>query len=276
MTAPAPPGWLVKLTRAILVSLGLGVLFAFLGVYETSQFPFGVRIMFWSGLIGLGFASSAFISPWVFDGPLSGQPTALQLVVAAALIALPVTAGLLLIDAADGRMAAPRSWPVQYIYALTISLIMAVGGWVAERLTDQRAAPPPSPGLNAAQGDPAAADSGASDAASSPPSAAAVALSERLPVRLRTAAIHAVSAEDHYLRVHTSGGEELILLRLSDAIRELGGLDGLQVHRSWWVARQGVAEVKRDDGKLALKLKSGAEAPVSRTYARAVRDAGWV
>jgi transglutaminase-like putative cysteine protease len=36
-----------------------------------------------------------------------------------------------------------------------------------------------------------------------------------------------------------------------------------------------LADVVKGDGRLLLKLKSGAEAPVSRTYAKAVKDAGW-
>src|SRR5690606_15189181 len=59
----------------------------------------------------------------------------------------------------------------------------------------------------------------------------------RLPHRLKGAAIRAVEAEDHYLRVHTDQGSDLILMRLSDAVKELEGLDGAQTHRSWWVAR---------------------------------------
>jgi DNA-binding LytR/AlgR family response regulator len=85
-----------------------------------------------------------------------------------------------------------------------------------------------------------------------------------------------VSAEDHYLRVHTSLGETMVLMRLADAVRELASLEGLQTHRSWWVARQGLADASRGDGKVTLTLKSGAEAPVSRTYLRAVKDAGWL
>jgi len=57
--------------------------------------------------------------------------------------------------------------------------------------------------------------------------------------------------------VHTSKGQDLILLRLSDAIEELAGLEGEQVHRSWWVARDGVTEVERGDGRAVLTLKSG-------------------
>ena len=68
----------------------------------------------------------------------------------------------------------------------------------------------------------------------------------------------------------------MILMRLADAVRELAALDGQQTHRSWWVAKQGLADVAKGDGKVTLKLKSGAEVPVSRTYQKAVKDAGWL
>ena len=101
-------------------------------------------------------------------------------------------------------------------------------------------------------------------------------LLERLPFRLRDAELYAVEAEDHYLRVRTSKGSELILLRLSDAIAELEGVEGAQTHRSWWVAKAGVADVRRSDGRATLILKDGAEAPVSRTHAKGLREAGWL
>jgi DNA-binding LytR/AlgR family response regulator len=110
----------------------------------------------------------------------------------------------------------------------------------------------------------------ATDADASPP-----AFLERLPARLRGAALYAVEAEDHYLRLHTSEGADLILMRLSDAIGELEGIEGARTHRSWWVARDGVDDARRFDGKAVLRLKNGAEVPVSRTYVRALRQAGW-
>lgn len=97
---------------------------------------------------------------------------------------------------------------------------------------------------------------------------------ERLPIKFRTSELFAISSEDHYLRIHTSLGEELILMRLADAIRELSGADGLQTHRSWWVAKSAVSDTKREGGKLALVLKSGVEVPVSRTYSSAIKEAG--
>jgi len=99
---------------------------------------------------------------------------------------------------------------------------------------------------------------------------------DRLPLKLRGAEVWAVEAEDHYLRLHTSKGQDLILMRLSDAIDELEGVEGARVHRSWWVARDAIAEAVRGDGRATLTLKDGAEVPVSRTYARLLRERNWI
>lgn len=98
---------------------------------------------------------------------------------------------------------------------------------------------------------------------------------DRLPPRLRGATIRAVVSEDHYLRIHTDRGSDLILMRLADALKELEGLEGAQTHRSWWVARDAVRDVARGEGRATLTLDNGLEAPVSRRYARALREAGW-
>jgi len=98
---------------------------------------------------------------------------------------------------------------------------------------------------------------------------------ERLPAKLAGASLWAVEAEDHYLRLHTSRGQDLILMRLGDAIAELEGIEGARTHRSWWVARAAVRKVERDDGRATLVLEGGAQAPVSRAYAKILRAAGW-
>ena len=108
-----------------------------------------------------------------------------------------------------------------------------------------------------------------------PPEAPPPRFLERLPPRLRGGEIYAVEAEDHYLRLHTSKGQDLILLRLSDAVAELEGVEGAQTHRSWWVAKNAVEDARRNDGRAILSLRGGIEAPVSRAYAKALRDAGW-
>ena len=98
---------------------------------------------------------------------------------------------------------------------------------------------------------------------------------ERLPAKLRGGRLIAVQAEDHYLRLHTDRGSDLILMRLSDALSELEGLEGAQTHRSWWVAKDAVRDVERGDGRATLTLDGGLTVPVSRRHARALRAAGW-
>lgn len=84
-----------------------------------------------------------------------------------------------------------------------------------------------------------------------------------------------LSMQDHYLEVVTTKGHELILMRFADALEELEHYDGIQVHRSHWVARAGVSGARRDGAKLFLKTADGAEVPVSRSMKKAVSEAGY-
>ncbi len=82
--------------------------------------------------------------------------------------------------------------------------------------------------------------------------------------------------EDHYLRIHTTAGSDLILFRLKDALAELDGADGMQVHRSYWVARDAIAAIERKGRKTILVLENGLHVPVSESFLPAVRDANWL
>jgi DNA-binding LytR/AlgR family response regulator len=64
-------------------------------------------------------------------------------------------------------------------------------------------------------------------------------------------------------------------MRLSDAVAELEGIEGARTHRSWWVARDAVTRVEREEGRARLILVDGAAAPVSRAGVRVLREAGW-
>ena len=102
------------------------------------------------------------------------------------------------------------------------------------------------------------------------------ALYERLKPSLRQSDIYALCAEDHYVRVYTSSGEDLILMRLSDAIKDVTPLIGISVHRSWWVAERGVKAVKKKSGKAEIILKNEQIAPISRNRLKQVRASGWI
>lgn len=106
-----------------------------------------------------------------------------------------------------------------------------------------------------------------------PPALAAPALLERLPLPQRGPLL-SLSVADHYVEVTTEKGRSLLLIRLSDAIREAHPTVGLQIHRSHWVALDAVARTIRVDGKLLVELKDGRRLPISRSYADPARAAG--
>lgn len=235
---------------------GLGALavvafvFAWFGVYGTANMPFAPRFGFWFITIALGFGAGNFVEPWVTERLGTRVSLPLQLFLTAALISIPVTLLLLAISPDPFSLL---KLAVQYGYVLVVSLVLTVLN-VAYR-----------GGMDGRYGTKPVLD---------PDADPATGFVSRLPIKYRTAALYAVSAEDHYLRVHTSHGEELILMRLADALRELADAKGLQTHRSWWVALDGVSEIKRDEGKISLQLKSGGTALVSRRYAAEVKAAG--
>ncbi|MEO1407580.1 MAG: LytTR family DNA-binding domain-containing protein [Pseudomonadota bacterium] len=242
------PDWLRRGLRGSVVLVGAALLFTWFGVYDTYRLSFGPRFGFWLVTMVVGGLSAAVVMPWVMMGPGRGLAVPLKILVTAALVSVPITAMLLLMH--DGDI----TWTLaleQYGYVLVVSVVVTGMMWYFQGLDDADQQPE-----NVA--DPIAN------------------FLERLPVKYRTAELYAVSAEDHYLRVHTNIGEELILMRFSDAMRELSSAGGMQTHRSWWVATSGVADSRRETGKLVLLLKSGGEAAVSRTYVGAVKEAGLV
>lgn len=93
----------------------------------------------------------------------------------------------------------------------------------------------------------------------------------RLPVHIGTE-ISYLQMQDHYLRVVTRRGEAMILMPMRDAIAELEGVEGLQVHRSWWVALGDVVQVGRDGRKTLAIMKDGTRIPVSETFKARLRE----
>lgn len=228
-----------------------GVFLALAGAMQTGELPLGTRLAYWvplmtgGAVIGRALAfvvaliPRATLSRWLFGALLSLA------------IAVPVTFVVwaytnALFGAGMRLVALPELFGSVLVISAAMTAIMITVNWPG-RVT--HAAP----------------------AANQP----AVRFLERLPPKLRGAQLFAVSAEDHYLRLHTSKGSDLILMRLADAISELDGLEGAQTHRSWWVARDGVEGSRRDGDRVTLLLKSGAEAPVSRPNVRPLRIAGW-
>ena len=244
--------WLKRHVRSALIIIALAFAFSVFGVYETDEIPFLYRFPMWVFSLGIGASAAIFIVPQVFErAPMSAWSPWIQIPIAAALISVAVFVVSLGIEMMDGTPMPLSVWPLRYFYIFVISLLITIGAYLLNRADD-------------------AAELTATLSERDP----AEVFLDRLPVKYRSAQLFAVSSEDHYLRIHTNLGEELILMRLADALRELVNADGLQVHRSWWVAHDGVADVDRENGRPVLILKSGGRAPVSRTYQKSAREAG--
>ncbi|WP_396594710.1 LytTR family DNA-binding domain-containing protein [Brevundimonas sp. R86498] len=238
--------------RGLTLAGAAGVVLALMGAFGTADAPLGLRLAYWVPVMLAGAAwghlCSRRIERWI---DMDERPW-LTVVALTAAITGPVSlmvwfvTGLLF----EREVYPLRTLPLMVGPVLIVTAVMsALNVFLVKTQPVQTHAP--------VAGAPAAR------------------FPERLPMKLRGAAIRAVQAEDHYLRIHTDRGSDLILMRLSDALDELEGLEGAQTHRSWWVARDAVRDVARGDGRATLTLEGDLSVPVSRRYARALREAGW-
>lgn len=86
--------------------------------------------------------------------------------------------------------------------------------------------------------------------------------------------IKLIEAHEHHVHVRLRDDALTMRARLSDIVAQTGPEDGIQPHRSWWVARSTVAGLDRDSGKPVLRLTDGAAVPVARGRLPEVRD--WI
>lgn len=242
-------GWV----RGLVITLVAAGFLTFADAFGVTGAPLA-RLAYWLGLMLGGFVWGAFVSSRFFPTPAGRKGSLWRRAGLASLaIAGPFTivVGLVTWRLFGTSFNTPARLANLAGTVLAITLIMVFLNTLVERQ---------------AQGFTDAAAEG-----SPPPKFWA-----RLPARLKDAELWAVEAEDHYLRLHTSKGQDLILMRLSDAVGELQGLEGAQVHRSWWVARAAISQVERGDGRARITLADGARVPVSRTHARRLRELGWI
>lgn len=95
-------------------------------------------------------------------------------------------------------------------------------------------------------------------------------LRRRLPPHL-DGEILALQAEDHYVRVHTAKGSTLVHYRFRDAVQDMSSVDGVQVHRSFWVRRSAITEQFIERHSHFVRLGNGLKVPVSRSHLHSLR-----
>ncbi len=180
--------------------------------------------------------------------------------------ALPVSAATRMASVAVWPFLEKIGWLDWYGQAVITTLpLTAIYIFLRVRLTEPRPATPSAASIQQAA---------PTESLTAEP-AADMAFLRRLPPRLGRDIVCLVM-EDHYVRAHTALGSDLILLPLHKAVEELAGLEGMQVHRSWWVARAAVQGAVEDGRNIRLRLTNGMEAPVARTAVARLRAAGWL
>jgi hypothetical protein len=233
-----------------LIAIALGLFLGVSGAFESGAAPLAVRLPLWVGLMLVGAAMGTSVSMIAERWGLYDVRPRLTAAALALLMAIPMSVVVWWTVSVIYRLPLVAG---TYLYLLPAVLMVSVAMVGLNLLADGRRN-----------------ETHAAEAGDAPPR-----FLERMPLKLRGAELYAVEAEDHYLRLHTSRGSDLVLMRLSDAVAELEGLEGAQTHRSWWVAKAAVVDAKAGDGRAVLTLKDGAQAPVSRSYARALRQARW-
>jgi hypothetical protein len=251
--AAALPRW--RYSAAILLPLAVAITLAVVGAFGTYfSMTLPLRLLHFVSVAlvigGLAFALSESTRRFWFGGALP-----FWAMLAIAFVTAPPGAWVVHLAL---TLWAPWSLPyVNYpeltLQVLTPNLLIGSIAWALfhgpAKTTDAGAARP----TNAASGQ---------------------ALRAKLPINVRHAAILALSAEDHYVRVRTDRGEALILINLAKAIAALGEGAGLRIHRSHWVSRQLVERAAIGGSRHGLRVNDNIVLPVSRS-GRKLLNAVW-
>ena len=239
-----------RLSLDLLLLAFVGLLLAELGPYRTVDAPRLLRTAYWLvAVFGSGLAGI------IVDRALADRVRGfwLRIAVVSLVITPPVTLYIYALNAV--MLDLPRRWWLLHQLAwqvlVVMLLLMTLRALLWRRVVETRTVVMPP--LPQAERD----------------------FRLRLSAKRRAARLIAIEAEDHYVRVHTDLGSELVAMRFSEALDELAQAYGFQVHRSWWVGAQAIEAVRWFRGGGEARLAGGVVAPVSRTYAPALKSAGW-
>lgn len=259
-----------RLAVEVFVIAVIGAVLALLGPFGSYAMPAMLRFGYWLGFILLGYMiirPVQTVALWLAEE--TPIPRLIALFMAAGLASLPLTAivGFAIADVTIDTDYLGSAFPVLYLQILSIGLgiLFLMQLLFADGDSD-----------NQTVSDGSSPQTIKFDDQRSNVSA------PELPSFFGTmkanigSEILCLEMQDHYVNVHTSLGNELILMRLRDAIKELKDVDGLQVHRSWWVARSAVKKIVRDGRNIRLLLQNDIEVPVSRANVVRLKNSGWI
>ena len=230
----------------------MGLLLGFLGPFDSDNAPIAPRYAYWMiCMLGGGLIAVA-----VDEGLCRRLPVLWRRVFLTSALATPLVTLFVVVTQhlmfAEQRWSIylPLLWQVWPIMLAAMAVRALVWRRPPARVETRTLVVPPLPEADAA-------------------------FRRRLSAKRRSARLIAIEAHDHYVRVHTDAGAELITLRFADALDELARAHGWRVHRSWWVAADAVEAVHWRRGSGEARLVGGLTVPVSRTYRSDLSAAGW-
>lgn len=242
-------GW-QRLSLDLLLLAGFALAMTELGPYRTLEAPQPLRTAYWLlAVLGSGLAGI------VADRFLSARVRGfwLRILVVSLAITPPVTLYIYALNAV--MLDLPRRWwllpQLAWQVLVVMLLLMTLRALLWRRIVETRTLVMPP--LPEAERD----------------------FRLRLSAKRRMAKLIALEAEDHYVRVHTDAGSELVAMRFSEALELLSRAYGYRLHRSWWVAADAIEGVRWSRGTGEARLTGGLVAPVSRSQAALLKQAGW-
>lgn len=243
-------------TAEFALFLGVGLFLTAVGAYGTIHEPVLERLAFWlvNLLAGgiLGITLDRHLRRRIRSDWARAAVTAAAMTPPIALIVLGSMVGVLHHDHADTRaILLTLGWQV-FLVSLVVMLLRALVRRRPARVVEKQTVIMPQVPQAEAR------------------------FRTHLSARRRGSALLAIEAHDHYVRVHTEDGTELVALRFADALDELADVAGFQVHRSWWIAASAIQSARWQRSSGTILLKNGTTAPVSRSGAPLLRAAGWL
>ncbi len=277
-----------ELLRYVLPPVGLviaavaAVALAWAGPFGTyGAVGFGTRLGYWAAISLLSVVLARLLR-LVIHRRMSGASYALREAVTVLVFSVLFTAVVMAANQfvfGPTGMALPGWWPL-FGVILLVSVGVSMVIWLVVGERDFSEAPARVRALGPAAPSPAQTRPRRAEAAEEAPAAqridpAAEArfLAEHAP---EVGQLLRLEVEDHYVGIIGTRGRVMVLMRMRDACAALAGADGMQVHRSHWVARRAIERVERAGGRLVLHTRDGAAVPVSRARRKELEAAGWL
>jgi hypothetical protein len=243
--------WLRRLAADVALWMAIGLVMAILGPFGSSERTLSERLLYWQiCMVGGGFIGVAI------DAPVSLRVRHFWMRLF--LVSAGMTPFVTLLVGLTNHLLSPMRLTWSNVTQPTFQVfVVCFATMCLRQLAWAQAETPAAPQPAEPAADPTEA------------------FRQRLSAKRRAAGLFAVEAEDHYLRVHTAAGDELITARFGDALAELAAAPGFQTHRSWWVAADAIDEVTWLRGRGQARLKCGLTVPISRSNAGPLKAAGW-